>query len=307
MNAGMNIESAPHAMATGYAGQPVTKLPNWHGLVVLDTLFNNLSTGLFLVAALAELVRPASFSGLARVAYPIALLLLAGDLVCLVLDLGDPFRFHHMLRVWKPSSPMSLGTWCLTVYAVFLTALALLSLWPDGGAGLEWIRRLILMVGLAPALGTAVYKGVLLSTSAQPGWSDARWLGGYLSSSALALGVAELLFLATLMARPEAVAVLRLALILLLVLNLVALGLLLADLGGPLSRAHGSGRLTVIGAVTVLLGVLVPLALLVLGAPLPLAGAVLLVLLGAAMVRYEIVRLPHLLASLTPGTAVRGA
>jgi Ni/Fe-hydrogenase subunit HybB-like protein len=301
MSHGMNIESAPRAAATGYAGRPVTKAPNWHGYVALDTLFNNLSAGLFLVAGLAELVRPASFGGLARIAYPIALLLLAGDLVCLVLDLGDPRRFHHMLRVWKPSSPMSFGTWCITAYAAFLTGITVLSLWSNGGAGLEGIRRVILVIGLVPALGTAVYKGVLFSTTAQPGWSDARWLGGYLSSSALALGGAELLLLATLTDGAEAVAALRLALILLLILNLLAQGLLLADLRATLSRAHGSGRLAVIAALTVVAGVLVPLGLLALGARPALAVAVLLVLLGAAVVRYEIVRLPHLLAERTGG------
>jgi hypothetical protein len=31
------------------------------------------------------------------------------DLMMLVLDLGDPLRFHHTLRMFKPSSPMSLG------------------------------------------------------------------------------------------------------------------------------------------------------------------------------------------------------
>ena len=29
-------------------------------------------------------------------------------------DLGRPERFHHMLRVAKPTSPMSVGTWILT-------------------------------------------------------------------------------------------------------------------------------------------------------------------------------------------------
>ena len=153
----------------------------------------------------------------------------------------------------------------------------------------------ILVVGLVPALGAAVYKGVLFSTTAQPGWSNARWLGGYLANSALLLGAAELLFLATVMGQPKAAAVLRLALMLLLVLNLVALGLLLADLRGPLSHAHGPRALAVIGALVVLAGLLVPLGLLALGAPLPMAGAVLLILLGAVVVRSEIVRLPHLL------------
>ena len=35
----------------------------------------------------------------------------------LIHDLGDPKRFHHMLRVWKPSSPMNVGTWTLTAYS----------------------------------------------------------------------------------------------------------------------------------------------------------------------------------------------
>ena len=146
-----------------------------------------------------------------------------------------------------------------------------------------------------PALGAAVYKGVLFSTTAQPGWSRARWLGGYLTNSALLLGAVELLLLATVMGQPKAAAVLRLASMLLLILNLVALGLLLADLRGPLSQARGTRGVTVIGAVVVLAGILVPLALLALGAPLGMVGAALLILLGAVVIRSEIVRLPHLL------------
>src|SRR6202035_2794772 len=88
---------------SSYASGPVTKVPDWHGLVAWDLLFNNLTTGLFLVAALGELAVPAVFTAVAKVAYPIALVFLIADLLCLVLDLGDPLRFHHMLRVFKPS------------------------------------------------------------------------------------------------------------------------------------------------------------------------------------------------------------
>src|SRR5262245_45683841 len=94
---------------SGYATWPVTKMPNWGGLVACDRLFNNLATGLFLVAAVGELTDPMAFAAVAKLAYPIALLFLFADLTLLVLDLGDPLRFHHMLRVFKPSSPMSLG------------------------------------------------------------------------------------------------------------------------------------------------------------------------------------------------------
>lgn len=293
MKPDLSIESTSQGTAATYADRLVTKAPNWHGLVALDVLFNNMSTGLFLVAALGELVAPADFRGLARVAYPIALLLLTGDLVCLVLDLGDPLRFHHMLRVWKPGSPMSVGTWCLTAYAAPLTVLAAMSLLPGEGAVPDAIRRLMLLAGMVPALGAAVYKGVLFSTSAQPGWSDARWLGGYLSNSALMLGTATLLVLATLMGEPRAVVVLRLVLMVMLALNLAALGLLVAELRTSLSRAHRPRALLVLAALVVGAGSLVPLLLLALGATRYIVPAAFVVLLGAAVARAEIVRLPH--------------
>jgi hypothetical protein len=300
VTASLNGDPTVQATATGYSARPPTKPPNWHGLVTLDLLFNNLSTGLFLVTALGELVEPAGFRPLAAVAYPIALLFLLGDLACLVLDLGDPSRFHHMLRVWKPSSPMSLGTWCLSAYAVPLTTLALMALLP-GGAVPEWVRQPILVVGVALAIAAAVYKGVLFSTTAQRGWGDARWLGGYLINSALVLGAAELLLLASVMGQPQAVVTLRLALRLLLLLNLLALTLLVSDLRGSLSGVHGPARLAVIGAVAVLGGILVPLGLLSHGAPLALTAALWFILLGAVVVRHELVRLPHLLGQASPG------
>jgi Ni/Fe-hydrogenase subunit HybB-like protein len=290
----MTTAPTAHPTARGYADRLPTKAPYWHGLVTLDILFNNLSTGLFLAAALGELAAPATFHALARAAYPMALLFLICDLICLVLDLGDPRRFHHMLRVWKPSSPMSLGTWCLTACAVALTLLTLMSFVP-GGTGFEWVRRLTIVAGLVLALAAAAYKGVLFSTSAQPGWRDARWLGNYLINSAMVLGAAELLLLATLTGAPKAVAMLRPALMLLLLLNLAALGLLLSDVRTTLSRVHAPPVLAGIGALVVLAGLLAPLGLLTLGAPAQAVGAVVLILLGAVVIRAEIVRLPHLL------------
>src|SRR5947209_630493 len=157
----MSADARAPREGAGYAAGPVTKPPEWHGLVAWDLLFNNLTTGLFLVAALGELTAPAAFTAVARVAYPIALVFLVADLVCLVLDLGDPLRFHHMLRVFKPSSPMSLGTWCLTIYSFPLAVAAALSVLPPPGAdatrlAMEWVRTTAVVLGLLPALGSAL-------------------------------------------------------------------------------------------------------------------------------------------------------
>src|SRR5947209_1894797 len=272
----MRSNVIPATNVPGYANSPVTKAPAWHGLVAWDLLLNNLTTGLFLVAAASELAAPAVFTPVAKVAYPIALVLLLADLLCLVLDLGDPLRFHHMLRVFKPSSPMSLGTWCLVIYSFPLTVAAALGLLPEGGAPLEWVRRTAVVLGLLPALGSAAYKGVLLSTNAQPGWRGARWLGGYLTNSALLLGCAEMLALSVLMGQAGAVATLRPALGLLLVLNAIPLGLLLANLRPVLARICTREQLWRVGMLTLGGGTLIPLGLVLVGDGPPL-------MLGAGM------------------------
>ncbi len=282
-----------HSGERGYPAWTVTKAPSWHGLVACDMLFNNLTTGLFLVAALGELAAPEVFTQVAKVAYPLALGLLLTDLLCLVLDLGDPLRFHHMLRVFKPTSPMSLGTWCLTVFSLPLTVSAALGLLMHGGPALEWVRKAVLVLGLVPALGSAVYKGVLLSTNSQPGWRDARWLGGYLTNSALMLGCAELLALSIFMGQDRAIAVLHAALGLLLVLNALVLFLLIANLRTTFSRIWASRQLWQIGMLTLGGGTVVPLCLLLVGdSSYLLLAAVVLMLLGSLAIRFVIIKIP---------------
>jgi Polysulphide reductase, NrfD len=284
-------------VSTGYATRPVTKVPAWHGLVAWDMLFNNLTTGLFLVAALGDLTRPALFAPLAKVAYPLALILLLADLGCLVLDLGDPQRFHHMLRILKPTSPMSLGTWCLTIYSLPLTTAALLSVLPTEWPALALARKVFVVLGLLPALGSALYKGVLLSTNAQPGWRDARWLGGYLANSAFLLGCAQLLAVAVIMRQEPAILVLRVALAILLVLNAVFMLSLRRDLRTALGRIFAPRQLWQFGLVAVGGGALVPLALVLLGASSPvLLAAVTFLLLGNLTTRFVIINVPHVLS-----------
>ncbi len=279
---------------TGYEGRPITKPPDWHGLVAWDMLFNGLTTGLYLTAALGELILPDIFTRMARIAYPLALVFLNADLLCLVLDLGDPLRFHHMLRIFKPTSPMSLGTWCLTIYSFPLTVAAALSLLPNDSPVVEGIRKTAVILGVLPALGSAVYKGVLLSTTAQPGWRDARWLGCYHSSSAILLGCAEMLALAIFMGQERAVDILRPALLLLILFNYLPLGLLFTNFQAELFRIYRERKVLGMEALYVIGGTMIPLVLLIVArSSLAILAAVLILLAGNLMIRFVIVRLPH--------------
>jgi len=291
---GRAAQAASTPLPGGYAGRAITHAPAWGGLVAWDLLFNGISTGLFLVAAICELAAPRVFASAAGVAYAVALGFLVIDLAALVLDLGDPLRFHHMLRVIKPGSPMSVGTWCLTLYSLPLTVAAAIGVLPGEWTSLEMVRRVAIIVGLPFALGSAVYKGVLLSTSAQPGWKDARWLGGYLSSSAIALGCAAMLFLSLMMGEERAATLLPPALGILVTANLIPLGLLVVDVRTALARAYRSHVLTGLAAVGLIGGALLPLYLLVAGAaPRALLAAALCVALAGLAMRFAIVRLPH--------------
>ena len=273
---------------------PVTKVPGWHGMIAWDALLNGMATGLFLAAAVSELASPAIFTRVAKVAYPVALVLLLVDLGLLVLDLGDPLRFHHMLRVFKPGSPMSVGTWCLTIFSLPLTAAAALSVLAEMGLDFEWARLLAVVVGLLPGFGSAAYKGVLLSTNAQPGWKDARWLGGYLTNSAVLMGCGELLVLAALMGQTQATAILHTAFTVLLVMNLIPLGLLFANLQLTHARLYTREQQWRVGILIFVAGTLIPLGLTFLhGGFLFTLGAVVFLLLGSWAIRFIYVKIPH--------------
>ena len=278
----------------GYENTTVTKVPGWHGIIAWDALLNGMATGLFLAAAVSELAAPAVFSSVAKVAYPVALVLLLIDLVLLVFDLGDPLRFHHMLRVFKPRSPMSVGTWCLSIFSLPLTAAAALSLLAEMGIDFEWARILAVVLGLLPGFGSAAYKGVLLSTNAQPGWKDARWMGGYLTNSALLMGCAELLVLSALMGQTQATTILRIAFIVLLVLNAIPLGLLFANLRPAHARLYTRKQQWCVGALIFAAGTLIPLDLTLLnGGLLFIVGAVIFLLLVSWVIRFVYVKIPH--------------
>ena len=278
----------------GYANIPVTKVPSWDGMIAWDVLLNGMATGLFMAAAVSEFAAPAVFIPVAKVAYPVALVLLLIDLVLLVFDLGDPLRFHHMLRVFKPGSPMSVGTWCLTIFSLPLTAAAALSLLAEFGMDFEWARILAVVVGLLPAFGAAAYKGVLLSTNAQPGWKDARWLGGYLTNSALLIGCGELLVLSALMKHTPATAILRIAFIVLLVLNVIPLGLLFRNLQPTHARLYTREQRWRVGALLFAAGTLMPLGLTLLnGGLLFIFGSVIFLLLASWVIRFVYVKIPH--------------
>ena len=170
----------PPAEFTSYYGRPVVKASPWEHDIPAYLFMGGVAAGSSLLAAGADLTDRPVLRRSGRLA---ALVGLALSMIALVKDLGRPERFHHMLRVAKPTSPMSVGTWLLTAYGPFVGLAAageLRRLLPrrirDGLVGrlLGGSARPAGLVAAAVAPTIASYTAVLLSDTATPTWHDAH-------------------------------------------------------------------------------------------------------------------------------------
>ena len=132
------------------------------------------------------------------------------------------------------------------------------------------MRILAVAAGIPFALGSAAYKGVLFSTSSQPGWKDARWLGGYLTNSAIAIGCAAMLAIASILGQDAATRALRPALVVLLAINMSFLVMVYGELRPAIRAVQDGPRLLTTAGLGAAAGVVVPAGLVLAGGGLTL-------------------------------------
>lgn len=150
-----------------YYGRPVIKEPAWTWEVPWYLFAGGLAGSASVLAMGARLAGNEVLADRAR-------LIAAGAVVVcpplLISDLGRPARFINMLRVFKPTSVMSVGSWVLAGYSSATV----------GAAALSRSRRLPRLQALADAassgLGTVMvtYTGALLADTSIPVWHEAR-------------------------------------------------------------------------------------------------------------------------------------
>jgi len=162
------MSGVPKAEFRSYYGRPIVKKPVWRNDIPAYFFTGGLAAGCALMAAGADLTGRRRLRRAGRLA---ALAALGASGYFLVNDLGRPERFHHMLRVAKPTSPMSVGSWILAAFgpaagvaAASEVVPALVPRWAGRAAGYA-------AAGLAPALAT--YTGVLIADTAVPSWHEA--------------------------------------------------------------------------------------------------------------------------------------
>jgi hypothetical protein len=163
---GGEVPMVPPAEPTSYYGQPVLKKPVWKPEVGIYLYTGGLAGGSAMLAAAARargndlLARRALYAGLAGVTV---------SPVLLIKDLGMPHRFYNMLRVFKVTSPMNVGTWILSGAGTTMgiaAACEALGILP----GIKRVAETTAAL-MGPPLST--YTAVLLSDTAIPVWHQA--------------------------------------------------------------------------------------------------------------------------------------
>ncbi|GAA2154513.1 polysulfide reductase NrfD [Nocardioides koreensis] len=180
----------PEAEFESYYGKQIIKTPTWKTPDVPLYLFlGGMAGGSALLAEGAALQGLPTLEKVARGAAAAG----AGiGTVFLVHDLGRPERFLNMLRVFKPTSPLSVGSFILAPFSAFATA-------AFGSQVTGWFPRLGRLAGVgAAAFGPplATYTAALFANTAVPIWHEGHRelpfvFGG--SGAAAAGGVAMML------------------------------------------------------------------------------------------------------------------
>jgi formate-dependent nitrite reductase membrane component NrfD len=156
----------PRATPDSYYGRPVLKETPWEARDIAGYLFlGGLAGASSLLAAFAQLSGNRELPRVSKVAAAGAI---GVSLAALVHDLGRPERFLNMLRVFKVTSPMSVGTWLVTAYSPMAGAAAASAVTgrlPRVGAGAT-------AGAAALGAGVATYTAALICDTAVPAWHE---------------------------------------------------------------------------------------------------------------------------------------
>jgi hypothetical protein len=168
---------------TSYYGRPIIKAPVWKSPDVPLYLFLGGAAGSSAVlGVLGDVSGRPALARSSRLTAGVASVLSVGWLIH---DLGRPERFLHMLRVMKPTSPLSMGSFILAPFSAAAGATAAVE-------ALGWFPRLKRFGSAVSALfgaPMATYTAVLFANTAVPSWKEpGRELPFVFAGSAMAAG-----------------------------------------------------------------------------------------------------------------------
>jgi formate-dependent nitrite reductase membrane component NrfD len=147
--------------------RPIIKEPVWTWEIPLYFFTGGLAGG---SAALAFGAGLAGNDALARRSWAVAMAGVTLSPALLISDLGKPMRFFNMLRVFKVTSPMSVGSWILACAGATTAGATLHAYTGLFGRAAAVCRPASAALGLP----LTTYTAALVANTAVPAWHDAR-------------------------------------------------------------------------------------------------------------------------------------
>jgi len=180
-----------------YYGRPVLKEPVWQPEIPWYFFTGGLAGG---SSVLSLVARMAGNETLARRSLYVGAVADIVSPALLVSDLGRPERFLNMFRVFKVTSPMSVGSWILGVSGGASATAALL----EATGRLKPVKLAAEIASALSGAPLAVYTATLVSDTAIPAWHEARKELPFLfgSSAVASAGAAAALVVPTAEAGP---------------------------------------------------------------------------------------------------------
>jgi hypothetical protein len=152
---------------TSYYGRPILKEPVWQPEIPVYFFIGGLGGA---SSVLSLVARVSGNEALATRSIQIGAAADAVSPVLLIADLGRPERFMNMLRVFKVTSPMSVGSWILA----FSSAASSVSAFLNTIGRLRAVSDLARTASAVSGAPLAVYTATLISDTAIPVWHEAR-------------------------------------------------------------------------------------------------------------------------------------
>ncbi len=178
-----------------YYGRPALKPSPWTWEVAAYIFLAGLAGSAQIIATAADLLGGRRARSIVRNGRHLAVAGAVLGAPLLISDLKTPRRWYNMLRIFRPTSPMSIGSYILTVFggASALTAAGQLLDERGGREGSGLLAQVAQIPAALAGAGMSTYTGALLAATSTPMWAaEPGLLAARFACSAMATGAAAL-------------------------------------------------------------------------------------------------------------------
>jgi protein NrfD len=189
-----------------YYGLPAVKPSHYRWPIAAYFFVGGLASAAQFVATVLDLLGVEEDRSMVRTGRYVALIGALISPILLIVDLETPKRWYNMLRIYRQTSPMSIGSWALASFGTF-SGLVAVGQFADDLFRVRLGRLVARLFSLPSALFggiVSLYTGTLLAATSTPLWSSAfPFLSSLFASSAVSTATATLALSAEATGAPE--------------------------------------------------------------------------------------------------------